>query len=437
MSPATISTRSSGTLQLGKPVSSGGQAELFMVRGEKRVAKIYHGLPPTQTNIQRDRLSTMMKLGPPSNAFVWPLDIIERPSLGYVMEYVDGYKPLGVLANTEFLNRVDLRTRLRICYRLVDAFEKLHQKTGYAYCDLSGNNILCDIRNGDIRIIDNDNLWVEGVVGPSGVSGTYRCMAPEIESGAIRQPNVETDLHSLAVLIFITLLFHHPLIGDKVHDDSLLEQRALGSEALYIYHPKNRQNAYTKYQEYGGVSISMLPPSLAALFGDAFVTGLHNPRLRVRETNWKRELTNRLDTLVRCPNAACIGRQTYLPTPPAPEVTCNWCRTKIRNVHMIKLSNPSTGQFQRLKVVYDGDVLSAHHCKLNQTYNFSSESCYARVEHDPAHGLTLRNISSESLTYYQPGDPTPRPFPPDKRVRLQVGYRVLFGGNGLQADVLG
>jgi serine/threonine protein kinase len=377
----------------------------------------------------------MIRMGPPSPAFVWPIEVIERPLLGYTMDYIRGYIKLGELGHTKYISRVDVRTRLRICYRLVEAFEKLHQKTGYAYCDLSGNNILCDIKSGDVKIIDNDNLWVEGVIGPSTVWGTYRCMAPEIEAGTASHPNVETDLHSLAVLLFMTLLFHHPLLGDKVHDDSLLEKDALGKGAVYIYHPTDSRNRYTKYSEYGGIPISVLPTSLQRLFQDCFVNGLHRPQLRVRETNWKKELINQLDTLIRCPNRKCIGRQTFLSQPPRTNATCIWCGTKIYNIKLMRVSNPA-GHVLRHKVLYNDDWLAAHHCKLDKTFNFDPQDVCARVEDDASHGLTLRNVSKETFSYYQPGNPTPRPFPPDKRVKLQPGYRIVFGANGAIAEIV-
>ncbi len=436
MSKKTEIATESGIYRLGKPLRSGGQAEIYLLQGQARVAKIYTELKQNEISVQRNRIRNMIRMGPPSPAFVWPLEIIERPSLGYVMEFIHDYIEIGALGHTKYIGKVDVRTRLRICYRLVEAFEKLHQKTGYAYCDLSGNNILCNTNTSDVKIIDNDNLWVEGVVAPSTVWGTYRCMAPELEAGTVNHPNVETDLHSLAVLMFMTLLFHHPLLGDKIHDDSLLEQNALGKGAIYIYHPNDSRNRYTKYREYGGIPISILPPSFQRLFLDSFVNGLHNPNMRVRETNWKRELINQLDTLIRCPNRNCKGQQTFPPHPPTTSTICIWCKTKIYNINLMKISNPSTGRVLRYKVLYDGDRLAAHHCKLDKTFNFGVQDICACVEDDTNHGLTLRNISKEGFSYYQPGDTTPRPFPPEKRVKLQPGYRIVFGASGAVAEMI-
>jgi|ERR1044072_1829079 DNA-binding helix-hairpin-helix protein with protein kinase domain len=434
----TTITTQQGNYKLGKVLYSGGQGDIYMIEGQSRVAKIYTNLRSQEVAEQQHRLQRMVGDGPPSPAFVWPLEVIQKPSLGYIMEFISGYVEFGKLGRSDYLSKVDLRTRLRICYRLVEAFEKLHLKAGYAYCDLSGNNILCNIETGDVKIIDNDNLWVEGLVAPSSVQGTYRCMAPELESQKIGHPNVETDLHSIAVLLFMTLLFHHPLLGDDVHDDSLKEDKALGAGAIYIYNPTDARNRYTRYQDYGGIPISTLPESLRRLFQDSFVEGLHKPNIRVRETNWKKEIINQLDSLVRCPNPQCLGKQTFLPQPAiTKQIECIWCKTIINTIDLMKITNPTTpNRALRYKVIYDGDKLSAHHCKLNQTFNFLSSGVCAGIEHDPNHGLTLRNLSNEDFSYYQPNDATPRPFPPNKRIRLALGYKVVFGANGVAAEMI-
>lgn len=433
----SITTETGKTYRVSRNLDSeGGQAKVFLLDDKKTVAKLYKGLSIGQIVAQRDRLSKMISMGQPSPAFVWAKEIIKHPSLGYTMDFIEGHVKFEELAYSKYLPKVDTRTRLIICYKLVEAFEKLHLKTGYAYCDLSGNNILCEPTKGDVKIIDNDNLWVEGAVAPSTVTGTYRCMAPEIESGVTNHPNIETDLHSLAVLIFITLLFHHPLLGDNVHDNFTLEENALGKGAIYIYHPTDARNRYSKYKEYGGTHVTKLPHSLQKLFEDSFVVGLHNPNMRVRETNWKREIINQLDALVRCPNRNCFGKHTYFPKQPEKTTTCVWCSTRIDNISLLKISNPQTGQIFRYKVLYDGDWLAAHHCKINQPFDFSGQNSCARVEYDSNYGFTLRNKSQETFTYYKSGETTPHQFPPGKRVLLQAGYRVSFGANGVMAEVV-
>ena len=87
---------------------------------------------------------------------------------------------------------------------------------------------------------------------PPEVIGTADFIAPEVLSTKhldIKDPkralpNQKTDLHALAVLIYMYLLRRHPLKGSKVWDldaekDELL---AMGEKALFIEHPTDATN---------------------------------------------------------------------------------------------------------------------------------------------------------------------------------------------------
>ena len=98
---------------------------------------------------------------------------------------------------------------------LADKFLQLHAK-GLCYRDISQNNVFFDPANGDILICDNDNVAVDGNV--TGVLGTARFMAPEVALGKTL-PTTQTDLYSLAVLLFYILFNHHPFDGAKIRAD--------------------------------------------------------------------------------------------------------------------------------------------------------------------------------------------------------------------------
>lgn len=425
-------TKASYTIQ--RRLGEGGQGRVFLLKEAPKVAKLYWNFAADVLALQRRRLQKMIDQGPPSEAFVWPEDIVELPSLGYTMPYVDRLTPLARTWRSDHVRKVDLRTRLRLCYRLVDAFSKLHLGRGYAYADLSGENILCDITNGDVRLVDNDNLSVGDILPPI-VQGTYRHKAPEIQSGKVRYPNVESDLHSLAVLIFETLLLHHPLLGDKVHDNADLEDAALGKNGLYIYHPTDSRNRYTRYKSYGGVTIDILPKSTQALFREIFVDGLHQPTVRVRENRWKREIINQLDLLVKCSNPHCPFGWTFISEPPEPSGRCVWCRNRWRDLTILRFTRPGENEAVRHKVVRDGDYIASHHCKIGREFDFSQAGVCGQIQADRAL-LTVRNMSRETFTYYRPGSVTPEPFPPGNRVKLAPGYRILFGANGYEARMI-
>ena len=66
-----------------------------------------------------------------------------------------------------------------------------------------------DPDTGDVLICDNDNVSANGIDN-SSVYGTPRFMAPEIVMGQAK-PSRNTDLYSLAVLLFYMFMMGHPL----------------------------------------------------------------------------------------------------------------------------------------------------------------------------------------------------------------------------------
>ena len=423
-------------IKLGKPLSRGGQAVVFLVDGQPWVVKIYHHwlLTGARRDEQLCRLTTMARNGAPSPVFVWPLDVIERPGLGYVMprlssRYVSLLKFNWNADNTNWL------VRLRMCYRLASALAALHLREGYAYCDLSGANVFCDPLSGAIRIIDTDNLTVDGNANVLAIVGTPRYMAPELHSGVTQHPGIHTDLHSLAVVMFETLLLHHPLLGDKVLEGPPeLEDRALGARPVYIYHPRDKSNRYTKYREFGGLPPNMLPDGLQGLFSETFTHGAQNPQLRVRETRWRRALVDSLDILIPCTNSRCGFKWTFL-NAKAGNCKCVWCGSPLKGFHVLKFFG-RRGETLRRKVVTGTEWLAAHHCKLDELFNFSPDAACARIEKGQGHDLILRNVSKETFLYRAPSASSYAAFPPGKGIILRKGTRVQFGALGTEGEVV-
>jgi len=423
-------------LKIGKPLHQGGQGSIFSVESQSLVVKMYHPslLTTSQAGQQLSRLVNMVKEGTPSPAFIWPLDVVTRPGLGYVMPRVSS-------SHTSLL---DLNWKgdcpswgifLRICYRMSQAFAALHLRRGYAYCDLSTANVMCDPKSGDVRIIDVDNLTVDGRANVLGIIGTPRYMAPELQRASVRDPCIETDLHSLAVIIFETLLFHHPFLGDRILEGPPhLEEKALGENPVYIYNPRDKSNRYKKYDKFGGLPPPTVPGRVQQLFTESFVDGVANPRLRVRETRWQRALADSLDNLVPCTNKKCLFQSSFLDGR-TDISSCAYCGSPPKTFHVLKFYGQRS-EVLRTKVVTGTEWLSAHHCKVDQALNFKPPMACAKAEVDPQYGVTLRNVARESFLYRAPGGTSFSAFPPGKRVVLRPGTRIQFGALGVEAEVV-
>ena len=138
----------------------------------------------------------------------------------------------------------------QICVKIARGVKRLHA-AGLAHSDLSYKNVLIDPVNRDATIIDIDGLVVPGLYPPD-VIGTADFIAPEVLSTKHlemrdtdrKHANRLTDLHALAVMIYMYLLYRHPLKGGKINSldteqDDLL---SMGEKALFIEHPTDLSN---------------------------------------------------------------------------------------------------------------------------------------------------------------------------------------------------
>ncbi|MDE5813030.1 MAG: kinase, partial [Muribaculaceae bacterium] len=178
-----------------------------------------------------------------------------------------------------------------MCIQIARAVRRLHA-AGLAHSDLSYKNVLVDPQTGKAAVIDCDGLVVPGKYPPD-VVGTPDFIAPEVlqtRSMPIGDPNkklpsIQTDRHALAVLIYMYLLYRHPLRGGKVHDLDAAkdEELSMGEKALFIEHPtdrsnrpnvKNMQKAELPQGDVDKLPYTICGPYLKELFDRAFIDGL-------------------------------------------------------------------------------------------------------------------------------------------------------------------
>ncbi|MEK7397774.1 MAG: kinase, partial [Candidatus Poribacteria bacterium] len=143
----------------------------------------------------------------------------------------------------------------------------------------------------------------------------------------------------LAVLIYMYLLYRHPLRGDKVHDQDPQtdETLSMGSKALFIEHPQDKSNRI----KIANVRQSELPqhdtnkrqykltgPYLVPLFDRAFIEGLHNPANRPTADDWERALVKTVDLIQPCFNHNC--KQKWYVFDNTTKPSCPFCGTPHR-----------------------------------------------------------------------------------------------------------
>ena len=279
-----------------------------------------------------------------------------------------------ILQQIDPAERGDFQCYLKVSLKVAQALRRLHM-AGLAHSDLSYRNVLIDPCRGNACVIDLDTLVVEGRY-PAEVFGTTDFLAPEVlrDQEHKTMPSRATDLHALAVLIYMYLLHRHPLRGGRFYGDDIDSEREeylqLGGQPLYIEHPDDHQNRNMK-REYGIDYDRWLPwvdldafsaekiagPYLAALFRKAFVDGLSNPAKRPDGGIWESAIVRTSDHLLKCSNPACSWKYFYYDG--SREPVCPFCGTKVDGlIPVLHFSSRKKGSTQILPekndlVVYD------------------------------------------------------------------------------------
>jgi DNA-binding helix-hairpin-helix protein with protein kinase domain len=310
-------------LQILRPLGGGTQGQVYAVRlGDEELALKWY-LPAC---IARDRqleqrLLQAIRLGAPNGDFLWPLALVRpsreaeglvrlrEPGFGYLMPL----RPAGFLGAHEHAAgqlQIGLTEVLRAAFFLADGFHQLHLK-GLCYKDISLGNLFLNPSDGGISICDNDNVDVDGR-DLGSVLGTPGFMAPEVLLGQAK-PSTNSDLFSLAVLIFRLLTRHDPFKGQMELAIRCLDEparrRLYAEEPVFIFDPtdpRNRPNS----QEHSAALITwpIYPPALQALFVQTFGLGLRQPQRRVLTGQWTQALSRCLDGRRLC--ASC-GQENF------------------------------------------------------------------------------------------------------------------------------
>jgi serine/threonine protein kinase len=178
-------------------------------------------------------------------SFVWPTYISsfnkENQSFLYTMPLLtDEWNPIEIaIKNPELLL---FKEKLMIAIEYCKAFSSLHEK-GLAYTDISENNLFFKKNENNsisVAIIDNENCITNGY--SLGMVGSGLFVAPEIFKGEIA--TIDSDIHSLNVLIFSLLVGCHPLDGRRTQSEKNMNELSIiknyGIDPIFIFDYSHR-----------------------------------------------------------------------------------------------------------------------------------------------------------------------------------------------------
>ncbi|GMO51962.1 MAG: hypothetical protein Ta2G_09750 [Termitinemataceae bacterium] len=311
-----FTTRDFKTIKVAQKLGEGGQGAVYKVsyNGKSKALKWYTA-PLRSPDKFYENLENNIKHGAPTEAFLWPQDITEKPavegkagnSFGYIMDLrPDEYKDFSefLLAKERFAS---VNALCNAALQITEAFRQLHN-SGYSYQDLNDGNFFINPKTGDVLICDNDNVAEYGK--NLGIAGKCRYIAPEIVLGKAL-PSVHTDKFSLAVVLFLLLMYNHPLEGKKAYPPCMteaIERKIYGEEPVFIFDPDDETNRPLVGINNNAIKRWPLYPNYVR---DKFIQGFSkqsfsDPSFRVIEKDWHKIFVRLRSEIYKCPKCGNV-----------------------------------------------------------------------------------------------------------------------------------
>lgn len=409
-------------------IGGGGQGEVYRAsQGEADYAVKWY-FSSSGTPLQRSMVETAIQMGAPDARFLWPQAIVtsaHSAGFGYLMP----------LRAADYCGLLDLNMRhVTMAFRelatagmqLADSFFNLHRK-GLCYCDISFGNVFLKPQSGDVLVCDNDNVSEHGKYEGTLI-GTPLFMAPEVILG--KRPDQQTDLHSLAVLLFYMFFNNHPLKGRRCTKircfDLPAYKKLCGTDPLYIFDPRNSDNEAVGLteDEIGEAGANALifrkiyPRFFLDEFERAFTRGLLDREERVRESVWREQICRLRDLVFLGPENA---QNFYDPANPSIPICWYSKRPAPPPIRLV-----ATVRGEPWIIMLDiGTKVYPHHV-VARDYNFATAvgEVVAHPQNQAIRGL--KNLSPLRWVVTLP-DGSVRDVDPGKSVTLQAGTRIQFG----------
>lgn len=402
-------------------LGAGGQGEVYSVASGGKLYALKWYFKNMATKEQKAILDNLIAKGAPDDSFLWPQDLIfttPGQSFGYIMPL----RPKNYKSIVDMMKRradPSFYALCRAAYNLTNGYQKLHAK-GYSYRDISFGNLFFDPDTGDVLICDNDNVSANGI-DDSTVYGTPRFMAPEIVIGKAK-PSRNTDLFSLAVLLFYMFMLGHPLEGEKEAKIKCMDIHAMnrlyGTDPVFIFDPVNKTNRPVKgYQDNPIIYWDIYPKELKELFTQSFTEGLVKPNRRITEKQWLDVFANLMTGIIECPSC---GAEVFYDKSKVEQCvahTCWSCKSTVPMPATIVIGKTRT-------LLTKNSKLFSHQINGDYDMNTVVGSMVQNPKNPSLWGI--RNESDRNWTYIKP-DGQQITIAIGRSAAIAKGVRIDFG----------
>jgi serine/threonine protein kinase len=317
-----------------------------------------------------------------------------------------------------------------ISYQLANSYRALHL-SGHCYRDISAGNLMFDPATGDVFICDNDNIGVNRQ-SKCQIWGTMEYMAPEIIR-AENDPSTQTDLHSLAVLLFYLWVWHHPFHGEMEYRfhcwDIPAKKKVYGELPVFVFDPLDRSNRLPEDPDYATAKErwSWCPQDLKKTFIRAFTEGLVDPGRRVTEGEWQNLFGRIKDHIVVC--LKC-NAENFVDDSNSP-IRCWHCRGPIAPPLLLHVQRPGSEARISLSV---GTTLRRRHISQSFGNDDGSAVIGEIVPHPTVKGAAgIRNRSTATWNA-EFSDGKKSDIPPGRALPLNPGTTIMI--EGVRATIL-
>ncbi|HEY5625560.1 MAG TPA: protein kinase [Dehalococcoidia bacterium] len=272
-------------------VGAGGQGEVYRVEvgGRTRALKVFYEKYSEPEDERRLRalvdkklhtLSALLRAAPQrvvriGSRLAHLSEFISGPSLEAVMEQSQSSGTLPWSFPEGLQIAVTIAQGVSIC-----------EEQSLAIGDIAANNLTTVTKAGhhEIYLMDLDNYASPGQGDPR-MLGQQLYLAPELLSGAVKAPTVESDRYALGVLLHEILLLVHPKAG---YDDTPEKFNVAVAEGRWQQDPQYPRTA----RGAGGYPADVLSPKIQQFFRNAQSA---DPGRRPSAKMWVRALWEVLD----------------------------------------------------------------------------------------------------------------------------------------------